>query len=395
MRITFFAMVIVSLIMLVNATVWEGVTEADSAGVVPGNYSVATNSFPRNTVVDITNLENGKMVRVKVVSGLEQAGLLAMLSRTAAESIDLHGNSSGRIRMTQPSDDIAFSLFNLGPIGSTASRADDNAVKIAEAIAERDARADDNAVKRAEIAAERAAIADNPAVHGGYFNGVAGGQTPATDNSALPNNSPYNSPYNSAYNSPYNSPYNSVTPPADSNPASILLSPIIAPIPEAPAETAGHYNEPGVIYGRLTLVPSEERIPTATGYIITPENIIPSIGTNVAAQSEAVYAPPIVATLPEASSVPSVEFSPFQAPLISRLERNKWYVQVALYGKAEYVEDEISRIGTGYPLAVQNVGTDTNPLFRVLLGPLNQGESGAMLQRFKSLGYTDAFVRHN
>jgi cell division septation protein DedD len=153
------------------------------------------------------------------------------------------------------------------------------------------------------------------------------------------------------------------------------------------------------MYGRLTLVPSEERLPTATGYVIAPENIIPSIGVPVAAQSEAAYAPPVVATLPEASYAPSVgssaEFSPFQAPLISRLERNKWYVQVALYGKAEYVEDEISRIGMGYPLAIQNVGTDTNPLFRVLLGPLNQGESGAMLQRFKSLGYTDAFVRSN
>jgi cell division septation protein DedD len=387
MKTTFFTMVIVSMILLVSATVWEGVTEADSAGEVPGNYSVATNSFPRNTVVDITNLENGKMVRVKVVSGLEQAGLLAMLSRTAAESIDLYGNSSGRIRMTQPSDDIAFSLFNLGPIGATASRTDDNSAKIAEIAAERDARADGNAAKIAEIAAERAALADNSAVPGGQFNGVAGAQTFATDNSALPYNQPYNSPYNPASSS------------ADSHPASVLLSPIIAPIPEAPVETAGHYGEPGVMYGRLTLVPSEERIPTATGYVIAPEDIIPSIGLTVAAQSEAAYAPPIgTATQPEFANVSpvesSAEFSPFQAPLISRLERNKWYVQVALYGKAEYVEDEISRIGLSYPLAIQNVGTDTNPLFRVLLGPLNQGESGAMLQRFKSLGYADAFVRH-
>jgi len=48
-----------------------------------------------------------------------------------------------------------------------------------------------------------------------------------------------------------------------------------------------------------------------------------------------------------------------------------------------------------YPLAVQNVGSDTNPMFRILLGPLNQGESGAMLQRFKSIGYSDAFIRYN
>jgi cell division septation protein DedD len=106
--------------------------------------------------------------------------------------------------------------------------------------------------------------------------------------------------------------------------------------------------------------------------------------------SPAVAAP----TTPAYTATPT-QFSPFQVPLISRLEPNKWYVQVGVYTRPDYVEDEINRIGSGYPLAIQNVGTDTNPLFRVLLGPLNQGESSAMLKRFQSIGYTDAFVRYN
>jgi cell division septation protein DedD len=77
------------------------------------------------------------------------------------------------------------------------------------------------------------------------------------------------------------------------------------------------------------------------------------------------------------------------------LEQGKCYVQVGVYTRPDNVEDEVSRIGTGYPLAIQNVGTDTSPMFRVLLGPLNRGESEAMLQRFRSIGYTDAFVRYN
>jgi cell division septation protein DedD len=400
MRITFIAVIIVSMVLLVSATVWEGVAEADSAGEVPGNYNVATNSFPRNTVVDITNLENGKMVRVKVVSGLESGGLLAMLSRTAAESIDLYGNFSVRIRMTQPPDDIAFSIFNLGPIVSPSSLA--TAPGSAESALLEGSRADATAFRAsayadtpaetyaagtgAEINVTReftAAATNGDAIANGgatigtgntgtmaEHSGVASeGIAIAADNANLPYNEPYNTPYNTPYNE-----------------TEIVLSPMIAPIQETPAGTAEHYGEAGVVYGKLTLVPSEERIPSTTGYIIAPENIISPIEVAIAAQPEVEYLPPAVAF---------TEFSPFQAPLISRLELNKWYVQVGTYGRAEFVEDEISRIGTDYPLAVQNVGTDTNPLFRILLGPLNQGESGAMLQRFKSLGYADAFVRYN
>jgi cell division septation protein DedD len=132
--------------------------------------------------------------------------------------------------------------------------------------------------------------------------------------------------------------------------------------------------EPRVMSGTLTLIPADERIPAAPAQTAAVSQNAPrSINT---------YAPP-------------AEFSPFQAPLISSLTPGKWYVQIGVYSRPDNVEDEIGRIGTAYPIAIQNVGTDTSPIFRVLLGPLNQGESGAMLQRFRSIGYADAFVRQN
>jgi cell division septation protein DedD len=402
MRITFCAVIIFSMALLLSATVWEGVAEADSAGNLPGNYNVATNSFPRNTVVDITNLENGRMVRVKVVSGLEPGGLLAMLSRTAAESIDLHGNSSARIRMTQPPDDIAFSLFNLGPIvpgtfQALAPHPEDSKIDKTQELARENPRLN-----------ETAEFAATDAVSGIAVNSGATASMPAdTDNAATATGYLDTAYLDTAIgdkllesgSDSFSVASNAVSNPASnavSNPAENLLTPIVAPILETPAGTAGYY-------GRLTLIPSEERIPTSTGYVIAPEDIIPSIGAAIGAQAEPPSVPPVeitaVAAQGEVEYVPPVvsfaEFSPFQAPLISRLEPNKWYVQVGTYGRAEYVEDEIGRIGTSYPLAVQNVGTDTNPLFRILLGPLNQGESGAMLQRFKSLGYVDAFIKYN
>jgi hypothetical protein len=57
------------------------------------------------------------------------------------------------------------------------------------------------------------------------------------------------------------------------------------------------------------------------------------------------------------------------------------------------VENELGKIGRNYPLAIQNAGSTGSPLYRILVGPVSKGESGALLQRFKGLGYRDAFLR--
>jgi len=70
-------------------------------------------------------------------------------------------------------------------------------------------------------------------------------------------------------------------------------------------------------------------------------------------------------------------------------------VQLGAFRYTCSVEEEISRIGATYPypVLVQNIGTESDPMFRVLLGPLNQGESAAVLRRIRSVGNTQAFVR--
>jgi hypothetical protein len=415
MKTTFCLMmaIIASAALLVSATVWEGVTDVVSIGDLPGgSFSIATNSFPRNTIVDITNLENGKKVRVKVVSGLETTGLLATLSRTAADSIDLRGNSTCRIRMTQPSDDIAFSHYRLGPIAPPPSPAveldtpAENSVSGADAPAAKESTAANSAVVAGSVPAPRDSTAVNNAV-------VAGNVPPARDSTAANNVAVAGSAPAPRESTPANNAVvaGNVPPARESTAANSAVVAGSAPVPRdstavnnavvagsAPvprdstvtagsaAATAGNPPEISIASGTLSMLPAEERPPAeTTRYVITPED-------SAAYPSLASYIQPAVEK-PDAH--PTSEFSPFPVPLISSLEPGKWYVQVRVYTNPEYVEDEINRIGTAYPLAIQNVGTDTSPIFRVLLGPLNQGESGAMLQRFKSIGYTDAFVRHN
>jgi cell division septation protein DedD len=85
----------------------------------------------------------------------------------------------------------------------------------------------------------------------------------------------------------------------------------------------------------------------------------------------------------------------FSVPVIQNLEKGKYYVQLASFTRADLVELELIKLGTTYPLAVQTGGSAGQPLYRLLVGPVNQGEGGALLQRFRSSGYKDAFIKSN
>jgi len=494
--------IVVSLLLLVSASVWEGVTDVVSAGDLPGNYSVATNSFPKNSVVDITNLENGKIVRAIVVSGLETKGLLATLSRNAANSLDLRGNSTCRIRITQPSDDIAFSRFKLGPIVAPPSSVSESDTLSENTVSEDTDRTDKDEAQNI-TAVKSDSDADNTAVIGAAVIGAGNANTGAgypvaadaatvTQETAVKRVKPVlkstevitSQTMSEAAAEPAK-PVKEIAPartraaqapatvvtkttPRDTVKASVQasLEPAVEPVKGEIAETMTGTQAAEIIpqdtavqvfvqavaessvepvreeteetmtgaqaaeiipqdmiaqasvqpvteqsaytaaepvtaavtksvipaalnnppesrnAGNLSIIFSEERIPeSANRFVIAPEDRAPPLKKNIVSDSSS----------PSATS----DFSPFQVPLISRLEQGKCYVQIAAYQRVEHVEDEINRIGTTYPLAVQNVGSDANPMFRVLLGPLNQGESGAMLQRFRSIGYNDAFIRYN
>jgi cell division septation protein DedD len=96
-----------------------------------------------------------------------------------------------------------------------------------------------------------------------------------------------------------------------------------------------------------------------------------------------------VAVAPQRTS----ESSRFSVPTISSLTAGQYYVQLIAYNRPEQVESAVSNIGRAYPLLVQSAGTRESPIYRILIGPVNLGESGALLQRFKGLGYKDAFIR--
>jgi len=148
------------------------------------------------------------------------------------------------------------------------------------------------------------------------------------------------------------------------------------------ASTDSTYAQEGAS-SNLKLLPSQERIPRATQPGIPPEYIIPTIVSPPSSTLEERDDPsPTVV-----SDAPS-----FNALIVSSLERGKWYVQIGAYARAEHVENAVTRAGTTDHVVVHSVGTETNPMYRVLLGPFSQSESKAMMQRVRANGH-DAFLR--
>jgi len=81
------------------AAVWDGSAVAGGFGDFPGDglYG-ACNSFPRDTSVTLTNLENGKTVTITITKGIDNPGVFIALSPKAAEELGMRSGSAARIR---------------------------------------------------------------------------------------------------------------------------------------------------------------------------------------------------------------------------------------------------------------------------------------------------------
>jgi hypothetical protein len=266
---------IATVFTLINASELEGSAAIGEIFFEKGPY-LATNYFPKNTLVDVVNLENNISATFIVYAPLENSSLLAVLSREAADAIGL--SIVGRIRMKEK--DGQFSYSSLG---------------------------------------ERR---------------IFSGDTDYT------------------------------------------------------SDLEGYY---------LALVPAESR---------PPEDFMePDIGSFIPSIPNVVIPPlvftdvPVIPTIPEQLPPPPITASPttprFSAPLIQNFTRGSYYVQIGAYEKTQTVESEILKVDKNLPVAVMETvlktGSTEKLVYRVLIGPLNFGDSGIVFQRYKAI-YKDAFL---
>ena len=86
-------------LMISAQTLWEGSAAVGAYGVLPvkGLYG-ASNSFPRNTLVEVENLENGRKTEILIVDRLENSSFLVLLSQEAGAALNMNTGNVIRVR---------------------------------------------------------------------------------------------------------------------------------------------------------------------------------------------------------------------------------------------------------------------------------------------------------
>ena len=431
---------------------WEGAAAVAPEGELPAvGFFVATNSFPRNIVVDITNLETNKTIRAIVANELDNPGLLAIISRDAAEFIGMRRGSISTIKIVQPAEPVAYLRFAEGSASGTPYYYSGDVitedtykppVQVKEAPA---STIGPSYVLEPEWRA-RGAAPYIPGTSADYFVNPAPAEkkdeSPAFVAEPVQEKKIEEPPAQIVEPVPaekVEEPPAQIVEPVPVEKVEEPPAHVVEPVPtekveEPPAHVAQLVPEKKAEVPpplkEFILTPTEERPPENTIYGIDPSNIIPGIkpspteekplettsidpayiipGIKPAPPEEkrssenTIYGiepsniiPGITATPtlkePEKPVFPPVIDNTFSAQRIAKLERGCYYVQIASYDNPASVENALKQIDRRYSPVIYMVNDTT---YCVLLGPLNQGESAAILQRFKSIGYEKAFIRH-
>ncbi len=77
----------------------------------------------------------------------------------------------------------------------------------------------------------------------------------------------------------------------------------------------------------------------------------------------------------------------------TRLPRGAYFLQIAAYYSETLANKLVSRLSGSYPVTVLSTRKNDRVLYKVLVGPLNRDESGALLYWFRSKGYRDSFIK--
>ncbi|WP_022930887.1 SPOR domain-containing protein [Treponema bryantii] len=84
-------------------------------------------------------------------------------------------------------------------------------------------------------------------------------------------------------------------------------------------------------------------------------------------------------------------YDKYLVPSLNQLESGKYYVQIAAYGSDANILEIINKYGSNYPITIVPMANGKTK--QVLVGPVTMDEYKVVLERFKSYGFKDAFLR--
>lgn len=76
-----------------------------------------------------------------------------------------------------------------------------------------------------------------------------------------------------------------------------------------------------------------------------------------------------------------------------KLQKGKYYVQIAAYHDELNVKNVILKYGKTYPIVVEENNSSSGVKYFIFVGPLQEDEIGAAKERFKSFGFKECFLK--
>ena len=440
--------VLFSLIFIISFSciwaVWEGNGGIGSSTDFPAEgLFVRSDMFPKHTLLEITNLEKNVKARAVVIGPSGIPGLLASLSPELGEKLGVPRGKVIRIRVLTPSPvneegDDGKSISAAGPesqdldnnpalfvashsdlpnanlkkeeaesvsenTGSDTILYDDlkspiedtpsetaEDVPVVEEVPDVDAIIDPVVEEPAEPIVEETVLPEEvaPIETETYME-------PANENPPITVD-PINEPAAKPEAAP--SPVTEVSEPQEPEQPKEeiedveVVDPVVEPVDEAPVEEKKVETVASVTPKNEPIADKKEEAPAPIEETPAPVEETPVEEPEDSGTYEETDSDIYTATEEkpeEKSAVPVNEIK----PVSSKLEKGKTYVQIVIYDDKYNRDDVLKKYGKKYPMVVEERLVKNNTRYTIFVGPLKPDETGAVLERFKQLGFKDAFLK--
>lgn len=403
-----------------GASVWEGAAGIASNSDFPtqGNY-ILSNAFPKHTVVEITNLENGITIQAEVTGPLGTSGVLAAVSPEAAKNLSLRSGSVSRVRVRIPftsAENLVFdnSFQNNDPdVNPQAAIAFDKArygeaevsedeewlgyvpeqVFTDEMVAQEDSGEgtqgvgpEENIVPEEVITASEEAIENKKAIEGETEIEAAKGSSEIRDEKT------------ESVEVVLIPPEKIETEDEDeiivlSDDSLVPETPETSELPDAEkvADDVIISDEPELV---VSFDDSQIEINRENQPVLPDSEVVAEtdVDSDFIAKEEDIIIPETPVIADESTVKGNIDEYVSETP--DTLEKGI-YIQIAALQDSKTLDEVCGKYGEDYPIKLVELQNNGKNLVRVLIGPVNRDEYGAVLERFKSFGFKDAFVSRN
>lgn len=409
-------------------SIWEGTAGIGQRSDFPGSGLYArSDMFPRNTVVEIINLETESRVRAVITGPSGIPGLVAIVSPETAQALQFRSGSVSRVRIAIASGtEEKKPLVMDNPPGSSVRTNDPDTnpssfvtsaepVPVEPAVA---AETVEEPVFPPSLAVEENSVplpAESPEIvleplpveeTDTLIESVTVYEEPdlllptvAEEEYALTDEE-FDEAAHTALEEPVETELAETAPIEPETevtlvPADLLPPPALVMEPVIESEKAG----------TVAAAPESpvREVPTPVPPVVQPKEMAPireaSAITAMPPAPPAAAQPQVIAPAIKAPIVPSASpaigkpEAPSALPFMTSLVPGSLYVQIASYAELTHAATQVEKYRARYPVAVEKTSGTRGDLYKVYIGPLRQDEGGAVLERFKSFGFSDAFIK--